>query len=183
MPMPQQKTTSRLILRRPTEDDVTHVFAIYGDPATNRYNPAGPLADRYQAKSMLDRWLQHWADLGFGQWAIVSQDSPDRVIGFGGITLYGYNEIERINLGYRFAVSAWGNGYATELARAALEYGFVELDQPQVYAVVRPAHQASINVLEKIGMRRIDELDDVPGQAPSLVYQATRTADIRQGRD
>ncbi|MHA6575771.1 GNAT family N-acetyltransferase [Pseudomonas yamanorum] len=167
-------TTQRLILRPPTVDDASSVFAIYGDPETNRYNPSGPLADMDQAKAVLDRWLEHWAEHGFGQWAIVTQEAPQRVIGFGGITLYHYNEVERINLGYRFAVSAWGQGYATELARAALQFGFVQLDQPEVYGVVRPAHQASINVLEKIGMQRIDELDDVPGQAPSLVYRATR---------
>ncbi|WP_017475553.1 GNAT family N-acetyltransferase [Pseudomonas sp. PAMC 26793] len=167
-------TTQRLMLRPPTVDDAASVFAIYGDPETNRYNPAGPLTDLDQVKAVLDRWLEHWAEHGFGQWAIVTQETPQRVIGFGGITLYHYNEVERINLGYRFAVSAWGQGYATELARAALQFGFVELDQPQVYGVVRPAHTASIKVLEKIGMRPIDELDDVPGQAPSLVFVATR---------
>lgn len=167
-------TTPRLILRAPTVDDAASVFAIYGDPETNRYNPAGPLTDVDQAKAVLDRWLEHWAEHGFGQWAIVTQEAPQHVIGFGGITLYHYNEVERINLGYRFAVSAWGQGYATEFARAALQFGFVQLDQPEVYGVVRPAHQASINVLEKIGMQRIDELDDVPGKAPSLVYRATR---------
>jgi RimJ/RimL family protein N-acetyltransferase len=170
----QPITTQRLMLRPPTVDDAASVFAIYGDPETNRHNPSGPLADKDQAKAVLDRWLEHWAEHGFGQWAIVTQEAPQRVIGFGGITLYHYNEVERINLGYRFAVSAWGQGYATELARAALQFGFVRLDQPEVYGVVRPAHQASINVLEKIGMQRIDELDDVPGQAPSLVYRATR---------
>ncbi|NWC94917.1 MULTISPECIES: GNAT family N-acetyltransferase [unclassified Pseudomonas] len=168
--------TPRLILRAPTVDDVASVLAIYGDPETHRYNPAGPLADIAQAKAALDRWLAHWATHGFGQWAISTRDAPEWVIGFGGITLYPYNEVERINLGYRFAVSAWGKGYATELATAALHYGFKALDQPQVYGVVRPGHQASIKVLEKIGMQRIDELDDVPGQAPSLVYVATRPA-------
>ncbi|MBK5410710.1 GNAT family N-acetyltransferase [Pseudomonas sp. TH34] len=167
-------TTSRLIFRAPTVDDAASVFAIYGDPETNRYNPAGPLTDLGQAEAALARWLKHWAEHGFGQWAIATREAPECVIGFGGITLYKYNDVERINLGYRFAVSAWGQGYATELARAALQFGFVELDQPQVYGVVRPAHTASIKVLEKIGMRPIDELDDVPGQAPSLVFVATR---------
>lgn len=167
-------TTPRLILRAPTADDVASVFAIYGDPQTNRYNPSGPLADIQQAKDALERWLAHWATHGYGQWAIATQEAPERVIGFGGITLYNYNDVQRINLGYRFAVSAWGMGFATELARAALQFGFVALDQPQVYGVVRPAHQASINVLEKIGMQRIGARDDVPGQAPSLVYVADR---------
>lgn len=167
-------TTPRLMLRPVTVDDAASVFAIYGDPETNRYNPSGPLTDPGQARAALDRWLKHWAEHGFGQWAIATQEAPECVIGFGGITLYPYNDVERINLGYRFAVSAWGQGFATELARAALQFGFVELDQPQVYGVVRPAHTASIKVLEKIGMQHIDELDDVPGQAPSLVYVATR---------
>ncbi|MDY7533561.1 GNAT family N-acetyltransferase [Pseudomonas sp. Bout1] len=167
-------TTQRLVLRPPTVNDAASVFAIYGDPETNRYNPAGPLANLPQAKAALARWLKHWADHGFGQWAIATQEAPECVIGFGGITLYHYGTVERINLGYRFAVSAWGQGFATELARAALQFGFVELGQPTVYGVVRPAHAASIKVLEKIGMQRIDELDDVPGQAPSLVYRATR---------
>jgi RimJ/RimL family protein N-acetyltransferase len=170
----QPRTTSRLILRSPTVDDLASIFAIYGDPETNRYNPCGPLADLQQAGTVLERWLDHWADLGFGQWAIATRDAPECVIGFGGITLYRYNDIERINLGYRLAVSAWGQGYATELARTALAFGFVDLDQSQVYGVVRPAHHASINVLEKIGMQRVDQLDDVPGQAPSLVYRANR---------
>jgi len=168
------RTTARLILRRPTAGDVASVFAIYGDPETNHYNPAGPLADIRHATTTLERWMTHWDEHGFGQWAIAIGEAPDAVIGFGGITLYHYNEVQRINLGYRFAVSAWGKGYATELARAALEYGFVELNLPQVYGLVRPAHEASINVLEKIGMHRFGELDDVPGQAPSLVYRATR---------
>lgn len=167
-------TTERLILRPAAADDVASVFAIYGDPETNRYNPAGPLTDLGQAEAALARWLLHWTEHGFGQWAITTQEAPDRVIGFGGITLYPYNDVERINLGYRFAVSAWGQGFATEIARAALQFAFVELDQPQVYGVVRPAHTASIKVLEKIGMQYIDELDDVPGQAPSLVYVARR---------
>jgi len=174
MHAPLPKTTARLILRPPTAGDVAGVFAIYGDPETNLYNPAGPLADIYQARTALERWLKHWDEHGFGQWAIAAREAPDEVIGFGGITLYRYGEVERINLGYRFAVGAWGKGYATELAWAARDYAFGELDQPQVYGVVRPAHQASINVLEKIGMHRIGELDDVPGQASSLVYVANR---------
>jgi RimJ/RimL family protein N-acetyltransferase len=48
---------------------------------------------------------------------------------------------------------------------------------PEIYAVVRPLHYASIRVLEKVGMQRIGTLDDVPGQAASLVYRSTRRID------
>lgn len=169
------RTTTRLILRPPHADDLASVFAIHSDPATNQYNPAGPMTDISQAASVLNDWLRHWEEKGYGQWAIASRDAPQHIIGFGGLSMRMYLDVERLNLGYRFAVSGWGKGYATELSIASLAYGFEALGVKQVYAVVRPAHLTSIRVLEKIGMQRIDALDDVPGQAPSLVYLATRT--------
>jgi RimJ/RimL family protein N-acetyltransferase len=168
------RTTERLILRPPTADDLPRLFAIYGDPATNQFNPAGPLTELHQARNLLHGWLTHWRDHGYGQWAIASREAPDQVIGFGGIAQYNYLTEPRLNLGYRFAIDAWGKGFATELGRAALEFAFAELDAERVFALVRPNHQASIGVLEKLGMQRIELLDDVPGQAQSLVYRAGR---------
>jgi RimJ/RimL family protein N-acetyltransferase len=169
-----QRTTARLILRPPCPDDLADLFAIYGDPDTNRFNPAGPLTDISQAASMLEEWIGHWQEKGFGVWAIATREAPESIIGFGGLSMRMYLDEALLNLGYRFAVSAWGKGYATELSVESLDYGFVERGVEQIFAVVRPAHQASIRVLEKIGMQRIGSLDDVPGQAPSLVYQAGR---------
>lgn len=167
-------TTTRLILRPPKAEDLTRLFAIYGDPATNQFNPAGPLADIHQAETLLEGWLEHWNTNGYGQWAIATHEAPEHIIGFGGIALYNYLDVERLNLGYRFDTAAWGKGYATELGSAALTFAFNELNAKQVFALVRPSHRASIGVLEKIGMQRIDVLDDVPGQPRSLVFQANR---------
>ncbi len=169
-----QRTTERLILRAPTLGDLDSLFAIYGDPATNQFNPSGPLSRIGQAQSLLEGWLAHWQSEGYGQWAITMRERPDQVIGFGGIDARWYLDVVRLNLGYRFAVQAWGQGYATELSHAALDFAFTELVVPEVFAVVRPQHHASIRVLEKAGMQRIDTLNDVPGQAPSLVYRASR---------
>lgn len=169
-----QRTTDRLILRPPTPDDLASLFAIYGDPATHQFNPFGPLTRRDQAHSLLNGWLAHWLEQGYGQWAISTREAPDEVIGFGGLDARLYGDVLRLNLGYRFGPQAWGRGLATELSQAALDFGFAELRVPEVYAIVRPLHYASIRVLEKVGMARIDTLDDVPGQAPSLVYRSMR---------
>lgn len=166
--------TSRLVLRTPRDTDLERLFEIYGDSATHQFNPFGPLTDIDQARSLLGKWLEHWDAKGYGQWAVAAREDVQRVIGFGGIDARSYLQVERVNLGYRFAPEAWGQGYATELAEAALRYGLAELQLPEIYAVVRPAHLASIRVLEKIGMRAAGELDDVPGQAPSLVFRAGR---------
>jgi RimJ/RimL family protein N-acetyltransferase len=113
---------------------------------------------------------------------ICTRESPDEIIGFGGIDARKYLAVERLNLGYRFGTQAWGKGFATELSQASLDYAFAELNVLEVFAVVRPHHQASIRVLEKVGMLRIDTLDDVPGQAASLVYRLTRE-DAESGRN
>ncbi|MCK1791321.1 GNAT family N-acetyltransferase [Pseudomonas violetae] len=168
------RTTARLILRPPEASDLARLFAIHSDPVTNLFNPAGPMRDLDQANAVLKDWIAHWVENGFGQWAITRRDAMDEVIGFGGIALRQYLDVERLNLGYRFASNAWGKGYATELAGTAMAYGFDELQVHDIFALVRPAHLASIRVLEKTGMQLVDTLDDVPGQLPSLVYKASR---------
>lgn len=167
--------TARLQLRPVASGDAACVFAIYGDPATNTFNPAGPLPDQATADHVLETWLACWRNHGFGPWAVSTNDEPAHVIGFGGLSHYDYGGVNRINLGYRFAVEAWGKGYATEVARAALENAFGALRLDDVYALVRPDHAASIRVLEKVGMRRFGTLDDAPPLAESLVFVAART--------
>lgn len=166
--------TERLILRRPISEDISAFFAIFGDPATNAHNPGGPCADIAVAANMLAMRIAHWRRYGFGQWTIALRERPGVVAGFGGLAWRDYGGIERLNLGYRFGTSAWGRGYATELGRASLAHAFGTLGEPAVYALVRPSNTASVRVLEKIGMRRAGDLDDVPGHARSLVFVAMR---------
>lgn len=163
--------TERLLLRMPVNHDLNSLFEIYGDPRTNLSNPSGPLADLEKTTAVLQRWITHWNTNNFGMWTITTKENPDLVIGFGGLSLKNYGITERLNLGYRFAVNAWGKGYATELALGSLNYAFHQLRQPAVYAVVRPQNTTSIKVLEKTGMLLSGTLDDVPGQPQSLVYQ------------
>jgi RimJ/RimL family protein N-acetyltransferase len=166
-----QRTTARLTLRPPRQADLSRLFAIYSDPATNQFNPAGPFTGIEQAQALLDHWLQHWNLNGSGPWAIARQVAADDIIGFGGLSLHPYVDVEHLNLGYRFAASTWGQGYATELSEAALQHAFIEQHAPQVFALVRPQHAASIRVLEKVGMQRVATLDDVQGQPASLVFR------------
>ncbi|MCK3865549.1 GNAT family N-acetyltransferase [Pseudomonas sp. B329] len=162
---------SRLIYRQPRLADVQRLFAIFGDPQTNLFNPAGPMPDLATAQRLLAHWMEQWATHGYGWWAIARKEAPEHIIGFGGIAPLNYLTQRRINLGYRFAVEAWGQGYATEVGRDALELAFVTLGLPEVFGLVRPDHAASMRVLEKIGMQPFGLLDDVPGQAPSLVLR------------
>ncbi len=166
-----QLATERLVLRPASASDNLTLFRIFGDPKTQLFNPAGPLTHQQQADALLARWLGHWTRFGLGPWAIAPLQSPDIVVGFGGLDFRNYGEDVRLNLGFRFAAEAWGHGYATELGRASFRVAFNELGQPAVFGLVRPDNLASIHVLEKLGMTREGVLDDVPPKAPSLVYR------------
>lgn len=166
-------STARLLLRPPVAEDLDRFYRIHSDPAANRFNPAGPMASMDVAAHALAQWLAHWERHGYGQWAVATLDDPAFVIGFGGLALRDYGVQEQMNLGYRFDPHYFGHGYATELAAAAREAGFTQLGCDAIFGLVRPGHAVSIRVLEKIGMRRVGELADVPGHAPSLVYSVT----------
>jgi RimJ/RimL family protein N-acetyltransferase len=172
-------TAARLTYRKPHPGDVQRLFAIFGDPQTNLFNPAGPMTSLAEAQRLLNRWLEQWATQGYGWWAIARREAPQHIIGFGGIAPLNYLTERRVNLGYRFAVEAWGQGYATEVGRDALVLAFATLGLPQVFGLVRPDHAASIRVLEKIGMQRFGLLDDVPGKAPSLVMRVCHPTTAR----
>lgn len=162
--------TNRLHLRPVITSDVTDLFNIYGDPATNTFNPAGPYPDIDHAKTVMDRWLAHWQNHGFGNWAISLLASPEKIIGFGGLSILRYGDITINNLGYRFATEVWGKGLATEFSACALKYGFEVIKLVEVSAVVRSNHLASQKVLEKTGLKYDREIHDVKNEPPSLLY-------------
>jgi RimJ/RimL family protein N-acetyltransferase len=161
--------TDRLVLRSVRQDDVEALWAIHGDPQTNRYNPAGPLPSRTAAEELLRQWQSHWREHDFGYWAIATRDQPDTVIGFGGLRLRHLRGAERLDLYFRFAPPAWGRGYATEMGRAAVALAFDGLGHGAVFATTRPGNQPSIAVLERLGFQHDGELPDDRG-LPSNVY-------------
>ena len=165
--------TNRLSLRPVISSDAVSLFHIYGDPATNTFNPAGPYPDSDYAKTVLNRWLAHWQTHGFGNWAISLLDYPEKIIGFGGLTIRRFDDIVINNLGYRFSTEAWGKGLATEFARCAIKYGFNDIKLTEISAVVRSNHLTSQNVLEKAGLRYVKEIYDVEDAPPSLMYSLT----------
>jgi RimJ/RimL family protein N-acetyltransferase len=126
-------SSPRLIYRVPTRHDLARLFAIYSDPQTQLFNPAGPMTEEAEATALLERWIGHWETHGYGWWAITRSEAPEHIIGFGGIALHDFLGEQRLNLGYRFAVEAWGQGFATEMGRTALEHGFTRLKLAEVY--------------------------------------------------
>ena len=148
--------TARLTLRRPSPDDLDAVFRIHGDPGANLHNPDGPQRTIEEAARLLAFFLEHWAEHGFGYWAV--EDRSGRVIGFGGVMRLPRDEGDVLNLYYRFEPDAWGRGYATETALAAVELAR-SLPALPVVAKTRPANEPAKRVALRAGLERRPDLD------------------------
>jgi RimJ/RimL family protein N-acetyltransferase len=99
------------------------------------------------------RFAAHWEQHSFGLWA-ATVAATDEVIGFAGLChpLWFPEFADQVEVGWRLHPSAWGNGYATEGGRAALESAWSELRLERVIAVIDPGNAPSIAVAERIGM-------------------------------
>ena len=144
--------TERLRLRPWTldDEDIAAAFRIYGDPAV--MNPMGqaPDASPEVTRAGMARVVGRYAEWpGMGFWA-VEEGSSGEVVGSAGIKpLDGGPEIE---VGYHLRRDAWGHGYATELARSLVAYGFDRLGLVRIVGVAHPDNFASRRVLEKTGL-------------------------------
>jgi ribosomal-protein-alanine N-acetyltransferase len=150
--------TDRLLLRRWTRDD-REVFAqINADPEVMRYR-FRPLT-RPQSDTLLDNIEACFDRYGFGQWA-AERVEDRRVVGFVGLEVADDDALfsPPIHVGWHLARDAWGRGYATEGARAVLDYVFAVVRLSEVVAHTTSANERSRAVMHRLGMRH-DEYDD-----------------------
>ncbi|MFF7632072.1 GNAT family N-acetyltransferase [Kitasatospora sp. NPDC008050] len=145
--------TDRLLLRRPTPADGPAVFAVHGDPATNRYNAHGPHRDLEQSETSLRTWLTDWTEQGIGYCAVSLRTDPETVIGFTGTRLFELDGTPTLNLYYRYSPTAWGRGLAAEGARAALGQAAELRPQTPVVALIDDVNLPSRRLAEALGLR------------------------------
>jgi ribosomal-protein-alanine N-acetyltransferase len=148
-------TTSRLILRRWRDEDRDPFAALNADPKVMEYFVA-PLT-REQSDDMVDRIEAHFDSQGWGLWAVEVKETQ-QFIGFTGLWPPNWQP-ELVEIGWRLAHDAWGHGYATEAARAALEVGFDRLGLAEIVSFTAVDNIRSQRVMQKIGMTR-DPADD-----------------------
>lgn len=154
--------TTRLILRQFTIDDLEPLAAMHSDPEVARY--IGGVKTPEESRQRLLEWLAQYQQYGFSKWAVVLRASG-QLIGRCGLSpreiVEGASEVE---LGWTFARSHWGNGYATEAAAAAMEHSFRRLGLLRLISLIRPGNFASMRVAERLRMKyaRIVEWNDAP---------------------
>jgi RimJ/RimL family protein N-acetyltransferase len=145
--------TERLRLRGWQACDREPYAALNADPAVREFFPE--LLTRAQSDAQIAVFQDHFAQHGFGMWALELR-AGGGLIGFTGMDLATYDApfAPAIEIGWRLARPAWGHGYATEAAQAALRFGFERLELEEIVACTTPANVRSRAVMERIGMTR-----------------------------
>jgi RimJ/RimL family protein N-acetyltransferase len=147
------RETERLSLRRWDGAHAEAFAEMNADPEVMRYLNGGVGLPRYDSDDVSERIAAHWDDYGFGLWAAIERSSGE-LIGFLGIChpLWHPGYADAVEVGWRLRRSAWGHGYATEGARAALAAGFGELGLEEILAFVHPHNERSQAVMRRLGM-------------------------------
>jgi ribosomal-protein-alanine N-acetyltransferase len=146
-------TTSRLRLRRWRRDDRDAFAALNGDPRVMEHFP-GCLSP-VQSRDLMRRLDEHFDRHGFGLWA-VEVPGVAEPIGFTGLRRVDFEAhfTPAVEVAWRLAFEHWGRGYATEAARAALDFAFGGLGLEEVVSFSVPANARSLAVMARLGMRR-----------------------------
>lgn len=148
--------TERLVLRPWCDDDRAPFAALNADPIVMEHFPA-PLT-RAGSDAFVELISERFAASGWGLWAVEVLDG-ESFIGFVGLWPADHVEPSAVEIGWRLARRAWGNGYAPEAACSALRYGFEEVGLEEMLSFTVPQNTNSRRVMEKIGLRRRPERD------------------------
>ncbi|MEV5340004.1 GNAT family N-acetyltransferase [Streptomyces sp. NPDC052676] len=152
--------TERLLLRPWRDSDLAPWAALNTDPEVRRYLPGVPGRERTDAA--VARFQADLDARGWGFWAVEVRGTGE-FIGFTGLDPVEEGQpFTGVEAGWRLARSAWGHGYATEAARAALAFGFAELGLPEILAVTAHDNLRSRAVMRRLGMTYdpADDFDD-----------------------
>jgi RimJ/RimL family protein N-acetyltransferase len=169
-----QILTPRLLMRRWRDEDRAPFAAINADPAVMEHFPA--TLSTKESDALVDRIEEGFTVHGYGLWAL---EIRRQFIGFTGLSWATWEAdfTPALEVGWRLARSAWGRGYASEAATAALQHGFDQVDS--VVSFTAATNKRSTRVMKRIGLHHEKDFDHprVPDKHPlqrHVLYRADR---------
>ncbi|MGJ8683406.1 MAG: GNAT family N-acetyltransferase [Nonlabens sp.] len=165
--------TERLLLRPFQESDAPFLYELNSDEEVMRYTGDFPFENIEAARLFAINYIENpesqYQKYNMGRLAVVRKEDQ----AFLGWTGLKYHEKENtVDTGYRLMKKYWGNGYATESTRRALQHAFEDHKLTQVIAHVHELNVSSQRVAQKLGMK-IDHRFLWDGRYPARCYQIT----------
>ena len=146
--------TERLILREISEGDFDDLYRMNSDPLIMKYVGDGTTRNHEQMRKELGMLISHYTRKpGLGIWATILKGT-NTFVGASGLVYY--DNTPEIEIGYRMLKEHWNNGYATEASIGLLKYGLKTIGLRKIVSSAHIENFASRRVMEKIGMRHID---------------------------
>ena len=139
------------MLREWRDEDLEPFAALNADSEVMWFMPK--LLSRDECATRIQNIRDHFRDHGFGLWAVEVRDVIP-FIGFVGLSIPRFEMpfTPCVEIGWRLAREAWGQGFATEAARAAVAFGFDELGLQEIVSFTVPDNVRSRRVMERLGM-------------------------------
>lgn len=163
--------TERLFLRTFQEKDVESLIAINQDQKVMQFFPAVPTQE--ETIVFIDKIISHQEEKNFSLYAVEIKNTGE-MIGFVGLftATFEAHFTPAIEIGWRLSSKHWNQGYATEAAKAVLEYAFKKLNLDEVVSFTSVLNKSSIRVMQKIGLHTNSEDDfdnpKVPSASPLI---------------
>jgi RimJ/RimL family protein N-acetyltransferase len=143
--------TERLLLRQFAAQDLEmYTNRIFGDADVMRYLPKRDAPASERAQKTMDFFNDHWTQYSYGPWAVVEKASGE-LIGHCGLRFIP--DIQETEVLYAFGKDFWTKGYATEAARASVDFGFNQVGLERIIALAVPENTASRKVMEHCGLQ------------------------------
>ncbi len=143
--------TERLLLRPFAADDLdAYTERIFADADVMQYLPKRDTPTRERAQGMMEYWNDQWTQFPYGPWAVVEKANGELM---GHCGLLFIPEIQETELLYAFGKAFWGKGYATEAARASVDFGFQKCGLTRIIALAVPENIGARRVMEHCGLR------------------------------
>jgi RimJ/RimL family protein N-acetyltransferase len=146
--------TERLCLRPLVAGDAEAYAAVRCHPEVAKWLPPVNGEPVEAVRGTIGRFAAAWQDRRHAPWGVFL---GDRLIGHGGLNFVP--EFDKTEVLWALHPDAWGHGYATEVARAALAYGFGTIKLDLIFAITLPDNLASQAVMKRLGLtyrRRVD---------------------------
>lgn len=147
--------TDRLLLREFEISDAKNFYELNLNPNVIKYTGNKAFEDINEAKYFLENYSDYQRN-GFGRWAVINKSNHE-FLGWCGLK---YDEkLNETDIGFRFFEHFWNLGFATESAKACIDYGFVKLNLKTIIGRAMKENSASVKVLEKIGLQYVRDFN------------------------